>query len=201
MGNIKSVLKMITNCLSSILLLLVIGCHQNGSNEQAVIKYLSVDSTYKSTAEKQKFDSLKKHFLNIWLNDSNCYRGKAQLQKIFWADYKKYNKKVQIGNILHSVKYDTLLVLVSWYLQDDMTYPQGRTMVIGMGVTIDKYGTWEFRCDGGTHYYEYLSGEHCAEALGKLDSLVVDLGYFKKYTPTINPHFWTDLYGKLQRQH
>gem|GEM_PF-2578993 len=162
--------------------------------EQIGIKYLSIDSVYTSPSEKERFDSLKKQFISVWQNDSNCYRGNAQLQKMYWEANKKYNKEVRIGNILHSKNYDTLLILVAWYFQNAQDWPQGITQAVGMGVIVDA-GQWHFHCEGGTSYVQYTDGNHCMEAMGKL-KLIISQTYFVKNSHLKNPAFWSNLYKR-----
>jgi hypothetical protein len=157
------------------------------------IEYLSVDSVYRTLKEKQKFDSLKRHFLSIWLSDSNCYRGRSRLQKAELEAAKKHLKEVDIGNILHSPDYDTLLVLVSWYVIDTLYDTPQRTYAIGMGIIKDANNEWRFRCDGGTSWIETFGGNFCKIEIAWLKEKILNLSYLRK-DRSVDITFWRRLY-------
>ncbi|MDQ3191433.1 MAG: hypothetical protein M3Q58_07565 [Bacteroidota bacterium] len=169
--------------------------HNEGISD---VGYLSVDSVYNTFQKKQKFDELKSQFLNIWLNDTNCYRGQSFLQQNWWKFYQKNTQEIKIGNILHTPNYDTLLILVSFYAveydkTDSKIITEDRTTAVGMGVTIDSKGNWNFRCDGGTNWLLIPEGNKIGEIEIQLKELILQEGYL---LPNKRPNskFWNRLY-------
>jgi hypothetical protein len=95
--------------------------------------YLSIDSVYKTPAEKLKFIELKDHFLKVWLKPYDYKRNeifcttlvsrKDGYKDEIYANNCYYSgsangfgdfciRKVYVDNILHTQNYDTLIVLV-----------------------------------------------------------------------------------------
>ncbi len=200
--------------------------------------YLSLDSVYKTYEEKEKYTELKNHFLKIWLHpyeyDTNKvftlnwvptkYGGK----EYGWRDYFEPDicnyrgngrsfggfsiRKVYIDNILHSLNYDTLLVLV---LTDEamldslgnlkvfkvkhQKWTRKRMRGVPIKVIVDTAGNWNFICKGisgelmSSGYKEKHRVREYHLLMQSVNREIIRGSYFKKdLTP--DPTFWHRLF-------
>jgi hypothetical protein len=118
------------------------------------VNYLSYDSTYQTSEQKQKFVELRSKFLQQWNDTSNCYVEKPSCLKCRWMVEWQYQREINISNILHTSNYDTLLALITWYSAEydsSGKVIEDRTVAIGMGAVTDAFSNWQFRCEGGTY--------------------------------------------------
>ena len=167
------------------------------------ISYLDKDSTYKSEAEKANFDALKNHFIEVWLDSSNCLlqnrrdRGEMEREPMILALRKENVKEVFVDNILHSPNYDTLAVLVTWYsswysvLGKDSALGQ-RTESKVVGYIVDKQKKWHVRCNVGT-FTRLTATKDIKELSANYREEVVTWRYFRK-NKTVDPTFFHRLF-------
>lgn len=130
----------------------------------AYTKYLDVDSIYKTSIEKRKYEELKDQFLKVWLDKNNCFTDNFHLRPDEPLEESNNLKKIQsveVDNILHTTKYDTVIVLVSFCAawideagekKGEMTYAQA------MKAVIDTNNSWHFNCDYGSYW---VTAEGC----------------------------------------
>ena len=101
---------------------------------------------YKNKIELLKFDSLKVLFEKNWNDSANCY-----LKPYYSPCQNCLHRKIldyKISNIFHSNGYDTLAVLVSYYIPvvDEKNNESNKITVTELEkITIDN-GKWNFRC-------------------------------------------------------
>ncbi len=162
------------------------------------IKYLDIDSVYKTDVEKKQFQELKSKFLQVWMDSNNCYVEKPPCNNCPIMVEWKYPRKVYVENILHSTNFDTILVLVTWYsaqYNNDGSIFEERTKAIGMGAVIDSLNNFHFKCNGGTYWLEGSNkgGNQCSELAIHLKRLIIKGDYFKK-DRSPDPTFWKRLY-------
>ena len=153
------------------------------------IRYLDKDSTYKTIEEKVKFEELKAHFLKVWNDTSNCAIHDFPIYNN-GIDYVYKNAEVvYVDNILHTPKYDTLLVLVTIYGKDKdekgnlITNDDGSaretTISKGIKVLVGKDGKWNFNCKmgGGS---ELTTSKDINGLSNEFRKEVIRWSYFKK---------------------
>jgi hypothetical protein len=114
--------------------------------------YISIDSVHNTPEKKQKFEELKAQFLKTWLDTGNCYIYISPRTKNRGHIYIERNiRRISISNILHSPKYDTVIVLLSWHVHDPEEKYVSGTWAMGWSAIIDSTGKWNFRCEGSTY--------------------------------------------------
>lgn len=193
--------------------------------------YLSIDSVYKDVGV-QKFNQLKSHFLSVWLHpylyDSNAIfklttkpypYGSSNMKHYVDPDicYFKDGKystgfrgysllKVYVENILHTKKFDTLLVMLITHeaildsngniQMDEKKQTKERLCGNFIRVLVNDSNNWEFVCAPIKYSisdYNNYSEKMLFEFRKSLKRQIIRCSYFKKdLTP--DPTFWYRLF-------
>ena len=163
--------------------------------------YLSIDSIYKNDIELEKFKSLKKTFLKIWLDSANCYTSDYRLKSNDPKEDSSSIKRildVKIDNILHSSNYDTVAVILALYaawIDKDGKKDGELTRSYIMKAIIDKDRNWKFDCTMN-NFGLYDTGRNTiTDILERYRKMILNSGYLKSDGKP-NPNYLKNLFLK-----
>ncbi len=165
-------------------LLGVASCQSQSDKE---IAYLSIDSVYKSAKEIKIYKKLKREFLKVWFDSTNCYMKQYFKKPMYsWESVDDVRKilRVQVDNIIHTQNYDSVIVFVTYYAARIKNNKQDSEISCSdaMKAIIYPDGKWYFNCKQNNLGAD-MPGDDFETTTMILKTMIISSGYLVNGKP------------------